>query len=90
MNFYWIKILLIYTEGSPNLSVYRVRTVPYRTVPYRTVAYRTVPYRTVPYRFPRETVLVDREAYRTFLTVFRDFCLKARTLPRFKFYRSAV
>jgi hypothetical protein len=22
------------------------------------------------------------------LTVFRDFCLKARTLPRFKFYRS--
>jgi hypothetical protein len=93
------------TEGSPNLSVYRVRTVPYRTVAYRTVAYRTVPYRTVPYRtvpyrtvpyptvpyrFPRETVLVDREAYRTFLTVFRDFCLKARTLPRFKFYRSAV
>jgi hypothetical protein len=50
----------------------------------------SVPYRTVPYRFPRETVLVDREAYRTFLTVFRDFCLKARTLPRFKFYRSAV
>jgi hypothetical protein len=56
-----------------------------RSVPYRTVAYRTVPY-----RFPRGTVLVDREAYRTFLTVFRDFCLKARTLPRFKFYRSAV
>jgi hypothetical protein len=49
------------TEGDPNLSVYRVRTVPKR--------------------FPRETVLVDREAYRTFLTVFRDFCLKARTLP---------
>jgi hypothetical protein len=46
--------------------------------------------RTVPYRFPRGTVLVDRTAYRTFLTVFRDFCLKARTLPRFKFYRSAV
>jgi hypothetical protein len=81
---------MLYTEGSPNLSVYRVRTVPYRTVPYRSVPYRTVPYRTVPYRFPRETVLVDREAYRTFLTVFRDFCLKARTLPRFKFYRSAV
>jgi hypothetical protein len=38
------------TEGSPNLSVYRVRTVPYRSVPYRTVPYRTVPYRTVPYR----------------------------------------
>ena len=37
------------TEGSPNLSVYRVRTVPYRTVPYRSVPYRTVPYRTVPY-----------------------------------------
>jgi hypothetical protein len=67
-------------------------SVPYRTVsvPYRTVPYRTVPYRTVPYRFPRETVLVDREAYRTFVTVFRDFCLKARTLPRFKFYHSAV
>jgi hypothetical protein len=46
--------------------------------------------RTVPYRFPRGTVLVDREAYRTFLTVFRDFCLKARTLPRFKLYRSTV
>jgi hypothetical protein len=26
------------TEGDPNLSVYRVRTVAYRTVPYRTVA----------------------------------------------------
>ena len=51
--------------------------------------YRTVPYRTVPYRFPWGTVLVDRAAYRTFLTVFRDFCLKARTLPRFKFYRSS-
>jgi hypothetical protein len=52
---------------------------PYRTVsvPYRV---RTVPYRTVPYRtVPRETVLVDRAAYHTFLTVFRDFCLKART-----------
>jgi hypothetical protein len=58
------------TDRDPNLSVYRVRTVPYR--------------------FPRETILVDRTAYRTFLTVFRDFCLKARTLPRFKFYRSAV
>jgi hypothetical protein len=46
--------------------------------------------RIVPYRFPRGTVLVDRTAYRTFLTVFRDFCLKARTLPRFKFYRSSV
>jgi hypothetical protein len=44
----------------------------------------------VPYRFPRGTVLVDRTAYRTFSTVFRDFCLKARTLPRFKFYRSSV
>jgi hypothetical protein len=95
------------TEGGPNLSVYRVRTVPcpyrVRTVsvpcPYRV---RTVsvpcPYRVrtvsvpCPYRvrFPRETVVVDREAYRTFLTVFRDFCLKARTLPRFKFYRSTV
>jgi hypothetical protein len=52
--------------------------------------YRTEPYRTVPYRFPRGTVLVDRTAYRTFLTVFRDFSLKARILPRFKFYRSAV
>jgi hypothetical protein len=58
------------TEGDPNLSVCRVRTVPYR--------------------FLRWTVLVDRTAYRTFLTVFRDFCLKARTLPRFKFYRFAV
>jgi hypothetical protein len=48
------------------------------------------PYRTVPYRFPRETVLVDRAAYRTFVTVFRVFCLKARTLPLFKFYRSSV
>jgi hypothetical protein len=35
----------------------------------------------VAYRFPRGTVLIDRAAYRTFLTVFRDFCLKARTLP---------
>ena len=58
------------TVGAPNLSVYRVRTVPYR--------------------FPRGTVLVNRAAYRTFLTVFRDFCLKARTLLRFKFYRSSV
>jgi hypothetical protein len=24
------------------------------------------------------------------LTVFHDFCLKAQTLPRFKFYRSSV
>jgi hypothetical protein len=78
------------------------RTVPYRTVPYRTVPYRTVPFsardrfgrpHSVPYffdRFPRGTVLVDRAAYRTFLTVFRDFCLKAGTLPRFKFYRSSI
>ena len=44
----------------------------------------------LPYRFPWGTVLVDRAAYRTFLTVFRDFCLKARTLPRFKFYRPSV
>jgi hypothetical protein len=51
---------------------------------------RPCPYRTVPYRFPRGTVYVDRTAYRTFLTVFREFCLKARPLPRFKFYRSAV
>ena len=72
---YLINIQIQNTEGDPNLSVYRVRTVPYRTVPYR---------------FPRGTVLVDRTAYRTFLTVFRDFCLKARTLPRFKFYRSTV
>jgi hypothetical protein len=63
------------TEGDPNLSVYRVRTVAYRTVLYR---------------FPRETVLVDRAAYRTFLTVFRDFCLKARTLPRNKCSRFPV
>jgi hypothetical protein len=57
---------------------YRVRTGPYRTVSvaYQTVAYRTGPDRTVPYRFPRGTVLVDRTAYRTFLTVFRDFCFK--------------
>jgi hypothetical protein len=46
--------------------------------------------RTVPYRFPRRTVLVDRTAYHTFLTVFRDFFLKARTLPRFKCSRFAV
>jgi hypothetical protein len=52
--------------------------------------HRPCSYRTVPYRFPRGTVLVDRAAYRPFLTVFRDFCLKARTLPRFKFYRSSV
>jgi hypothetical protein len=76
------------TEGDPNLSVYRVRTVPYRTVPCRTVAYRSVPYR--PWRFPRGTVLVDRKAFRTFVTVFRDFCLKTRTLPRFKFYHFTV
>jgi hypothetical protein len=37
-------------------------------------------------RFPRGTVFVDSTAYRTILTVFRDFCLKARTLPRFKFW----
>jgi hypothetical protein len=34
--------------------------------------------------------LVNRAACRTFVTVFRDYCLKARTLPRFKFYRSSV
>jgi hypothetical protein len=52
---------------------------------------RTVPYRTVPYRFPRGTVLVDRTAYRTFLTVFREFRLRARiTLPRIKCSRFAV
>jgi hypothetical protein len=68
------------------------RTVPERTVTYRTVPERTVPYRsrTVPYRFPRGTVLVDRTAYRTFLTVLRDFFIKARTLPRIKFYRFTV
>jgi hypothetical protein len=48
------------------------------------------PYRTVPYRFPRGTVLVDRTAYRTFVTVFRDFCLKARTQLRFKCSHFAV
>jgi hypothetical protein len=74
-NFPEIPLCRPFTEGSPNLPADRVRTVPYRTVPYR---------------FPRGAVLVDRTAYRTFLTVFRDFCLKARTLPRFKFYRSAV
>ncbi len=66
------------------------RSVPYRTVAYRSVPYRSVPYRTVPYRFPRGTVKVDRTAYRTFLTVFRDFYLKARTLPRFKYFRLTV
>ncbi len=45
---------------------------------------------TLPYRFPRGTVKVDRTAYRTFLTVFRDFYLKAQTLPRFKYTRFAV
>jgi hypothetical protein len=49
----------------------------------RPCPYRTVPYPTVPYRFPRGTVLVHRAAYRTFLTVFRDFWSKPRTLPRF-------
>ncbi len=43
-----------------------------------------------PYRFPRGTVEADRTAYRSFLTVFRDFSLKARTLPRFKQSRFAV
>jgi hypothetical protein len=82
-----------YRTAAYHLSFYRRESefirlpCPYGTVPYRTVPYRV---RTIPYRFPRGTVLVDREAYRTFLTVFRDFCLKARTLPRFKFYRSAV
>ena len=47
-------------------------------------------YRTVPYRFSRWTVKVDCTAYRTFLTVFRDFYLKARTLPRFKYFRFTV
>jgi hypothetical protein len=50
----------------------------------------TVAYRTLPYCFPRGTVLVNRTAYRTFVTVFRDFCLKARTLPRIKCSRFAV
>ena len=50
----------------------------------------SVPQRTVPYRFLRGTVQVDRTAYRTFLTVFRDFYLKARTLPRFKQSRFTV
>jgi hypothetical protein len=45
---------------------------------------------TVPYRFPRGTVLVDLTAHRTFLTVFHDFYLKARTLPRIKCSRFAV
>jgi hypothetical protein len=35
------------------------------------------------------TVLVDCTASRTFLSVFRDFFFKARTLPRFKCSRSA-
>jgi hypothetical protein len=34
--------------------------------------------------------LADRAAYRTFLTVFRDFYLKARALPRFKYSRFTV
>jgi hypothetical protein len=58
------------TEGGPNLSDDRVRSVPYR--------------------FPRGTVKADRTAYRTFLTVFRDFSLKARILPRFKYSRFTV
>ena len=62
-----------YTVGDPNLSLYRVRTVPYRTLP-----------------LSARDRLVDHTAYRTFLTGVRDFFLKARTLPRFKFYRSAV
>jgi hypothetical protein len=50
------------TEGSPNLSVYRARTVTYRSVAYRTVPYRTLPFserdsfgrpRSVPYFFDR-------------------------------------
>ncbi len=53
------------------------------TTPYRSVQYRTLP-------FPRGTVKVDRTAYRTFLTVFRDFYLKARALPRFKYSRFTV
>ena len=44
-------------------------------------------YRTVPFRISRGTVLLNRTADRTFLTVFRDFCLKARTQPRFKYTR---
>jgi hypothetical protein len=66
-----IVIYYLNTKGSPNLSADRVQTVPNRSVPYRTV----------PCRFPRGTVLVERTAYCTFLTVFRDFCLKARTVP---------
>jgi hypothetical protein len=54
-------------------------------MPYRTEPNRSVLYSSVPYRFPR----VDRTSYRTFLTVFRDFFLKARTLPRFKCYFKA-
>jgi hypothetical protein len=50
----------------------------------------SVPYRTVPCRFTRGTVLVDRTAYCTFVTVFRDFCLKARTLLRIECSRFAV
>ncbi len=48
------------------------------------------PYRTVPNRFSRGTVEADRTAYRTFLSIFRDFSLKARTLPRFKCLRFTV
>jgi hypothetical protein len=55
------------TEGDPNLSVYRVRTVQYPTV------FREGPFWSTAQR-----------------TVFRDFSVKAGTLPRFKFYRSYV
>jgi hypothetical protein len=54
-----------FTEGAPNLSADRVRTVPF------SARGRLGQTRSVPYFFDR----------------FRDFCLKARTLPRFKFYR---
>jgi hypothetical protein len=54
-------------------------TVSYRIVPYRTVSYRTVSYRTVPFsardRFGRS------HSVPCFLTVFRDFFVKARIVP---------
>jgi hypothetical protein len=61
-----------FTEGSPNLSADRVRTVPYSSIPYRTVLFDHFPLRD---RFGRP------HSVPYFLTVFRDFLVKARTVP---------
>ena len=86
------KLYRVYTEGDPDLSVYRVRTLPFSVILtkkrelYRDLNFPALPFKNANFSF-------KRKPYRTnTLTVFRDFntknlilmefIRKARTVPR--------